>query len=106
MYPAVVFHINRTTTHRLELGYDVSADTLSAQIRVDESHTSTLIANLVVDFETDGTDGNVLLTLTNEASVDITNSKGFMDVLRMSGGEPLSVFAEPLPVIFRGSVTT
>jgi hypothetical protein len=35
----------------------------------------------------------------------ITAERGFMDVLLVTGGQPVSVFDEPLAVEFRGTVT-
>lgn len=101
----VVIHRNRTTTLRVELGYDASGDTFDAQIRTKEDHTSTKLGDFSVSFETDGSDGVLLLTFDDSLTTSITHDKGFMDVRRISNGEPLSVMAEPLKVIFRGTIT-
>lgn len=102
----VIVHKNRTNRLTINLGIDVSGDTLTSQIRAEEDHTSTLIATWVVTFETDGTDGVLLLTLDDVITAAITVDSGFMDIKRLSGGEPLPVFDRPVEVSFRGTVTT
>jgi hypothetical protein len=101
----VIVHKNRTNTITLDLGIDVSGDTLTSEIRAEEDHTSALIATWVVDFVTDGTDGLLTLVLDDLESGQITVDSGYMDVKRVSGGEPLPVFDRPLEVSFRGTVT-
>lgn len=101
----VVVYKNRTNRLTVNLGIDVSGDTLTSQIRVDEDHESELIATWVVTFATDGTDGVLLLTLDDTITADISVDTGFMDIKRVSGGEPLAVFDKPLEVSFQGTVT-
>lgn len=96
---------HRTNTLTVNLGIDVSGDTLTSQIRVDQDPTSELIANWTVAFATDGTDGVVLLTMDDTISSQITVDSGYMDIKRVSGGEPLPVFDRPLEVTFQGAVT-
>ncbi len=101
----VIVHKNRTNTLTVKLGIDVSSDTITSQIRAEPDHTSTLIAEWTVAMETDGTDGVLILTMDNTITSQITVDSGFMDILRISGGEPLPVFDKPLEVSFRGTVT-
>jgi hypothetical protein len=58
-----------------------------------------------VTFDSDGTDGKLILTLDDSDTNAITASSGYMDLKRVSGGEPIPVFDKPLEVVFRGSVT-
>lgn len=103
----IVVYKNRTTVVGLDLGFDVSGDTLVSEIREGETEDSELIATWDISFVTDGTDGEVVLTLDNSdaESADITQVTGYMDMKRISSGEPLPVFEKPLKVVFRGSVT-
>jgi hypothetical protein len=101
----VIVHKNRTNTLKVNLGIDVSGDTITSQIRAEPDHTSTLIAEWTVTNETDGVDGVLILTMDNTITSQITVDSGFMDLLRISGGEPLPVFDKPLEVSFRGTVT-
>ncbi len=39
-----------------------------------------------------GADGEVILTLDNDVTAAISNSVGYMDLKRVAGGEPLSIF--------------
>ena len=64
-----------------------------------------LIATWDVAFVTDGTDGEISLTLDDLITGAIFYDKGYMDLKRMTGGEPIPVFDRPLEVLFRGTVT-
>jgi hypothetical protein len=95
----------RTKVVQVALGYDVSNDTITSEIRVDKNHTSELLATWEVKFATDGKDGELILTLYGAITSAITKFKGYMDLKRVSGGEPISVFDEPLEVLFHETVT-
>lgn len=105
MDPVIVYKA-RTNILPVSLGYDVSGDVISSQIRADKSHTSELIATWTVTFDTDGTDGEIILTLDDSITASITKSKGYMDLKRTTSGEPVSVFDEPIEVLFKDVVTT
>ncbi len=95
----------RTVVVPVSLGFDVSQDTITSEIRLNKNSTSQLIATWTVSFATDGTDGEILLTLDNSVTKVITNSVGYMDLKRVAGGEPLSILNEPLEVLFVNTVT-
>lgn len=95
---------NRTNTIRVSLGMDVSSDTFIAEIRTKANHLSELIATWDVRFETDGTDGELILTLDDSDIEGLTFKYGFTDLKRISAGEPLPVFA-PVRVVFIDTVT-
>ncbi len=101
----VVVDKGRTVILPVSLGFDVSQDTITSEIRVSKSSTSTLIATWVVSFTTNGTDGELILTLDDSVTTSITQSVGYMDLKRVAGGEPLSIFNEPLEVVFNNVVT-
>lgn len=101
----LIIHRNRTNIVQVPLGFDVSNDVITSQIRKERNHESNLLAEWNVSFATDGTDGKIVLTLVASAISSITQTYGYMDLKRVSGGEPLSVFAEPLKVKFQGVVT-
>lgn len=105
MSNVVVVHKDRTNIITVDMGMDVSADTFTSQIRTNPDHESTLIATWDVQFATDGTDGELVLTLDDVTTGQIAEDRGFMDVRRVSSGEPLPVFDRPLEVEFRGTVT-
>ncbi len=104
MQPVIVQR-GRTVVLPVSLGFDVSQDTITSEIRVDRTQVSELIATWAVSFETDGTDGELILTLDNSITALITRSVGYMDLKRVSGGEPLSIFNEPLEVAFVNTIT-
>ncbi len=101
----VIVHKGRTNVIQVYLGFDVLQDTFTSEIRVAKNSSSDLIAAWVVTFETDGSDGELILTLDDSVTTLITQSVGYMDLKRVSGGEPLPVFDEPLEVSFTNVVT-
>lgn len=104
MQPVIV-HKGRTVILPVSLGFNVSQDTITSKIRVDSTPTSDLIAEWTVTFETDGTDGELVLILDDAITTEITQVVGYMDLKRVAGGEPLSIFSEPLEVFFEDVVT-
>lgn len=105
MSNAVIVHVGRTNILPVSLGMDVSSDTITSEIRTMKDPESTLIATWTVTNLTDGVDGELILTLDDADTADIKNLRGYMDLKRVSGGEPLPVFQDPLDVIFRKFVT-
>lgn len=95
----------RTKRITLNVGVDVSADTFTSQIRADKTSTSDLLATWAISFATDGTDGELILTLDNSLTQNIVHTNGYMDVKRTTGGEPVDVFDDPLPVTFQEPIT-
>lgn len=104
MQPVVV-QKGRTVIVPVSLGFDVSQDVITSEIRISTNPTSLLIATWVVTFDTDGTDGELILTLDDSVTELIMQSVGYMDLKRVSGGEPLSIFNVPLEVSFVNAVT-
>lgn len=101
----VVVHKGRTNIITVNMGQDVSGDTLTSQIRAQPDVDSLLLATWSVAFETDGTNGEVILTLDDSVTATIEAESGYMDIKRVTGGEPVPVFDRPLEVEFRGTVT-
>lgn len=101
----VVVYKGRTNVITVSLGIDVSEDTITSQIRSEPELTAPLIAEWDVDFATDGTDGELVLTLDDTITSQIVVNSGYMDFKRVSGSEPLPVFDRPLAVSFRGSIS-
>ena len=107
MSKSITIHKGRTNQVLVSLGYDVSGDTLTSEIRTEQDQESALLATFTVGFVTTGVDGELVLTLDNSAFTPevLTRSYGFMDIKRVKNGEPYSVFAEPVEVVFQGTVT-
>jgi len=103
MSKQLVVHKGRYNTITVNVGIDLTGDTITSQIRERPEQSSELIAEWDVTV-TDDSAGLLTLVLDDSAN-EITASKGFMDIKRDSGGNPLPVFDEPLAVEFRGSVT-
>jgi hypothetical protein len=93
---------NRTNVIQVHLGFNVSADTITSEIR---DKAKELLATWVVSFLTDGTDGKLVLTLDNANLANLTAKTGLMDFKRMSNGEPLPLIDEPIDVTFKDTIT-
>ena len=102
---AVIVHKGRRNVLPVELGIDISSDVITSQIRIKPDVNSTLIADWEVQVVGDGTEGSLLLILDDLVTSQIAESTGYMDIKRMSGGEPYPVFDQPIEVEFRGTVT-
>lgn len=101
----IVVYKNRTNVLPISLGIDVSTDVITSQIRTQPEVTSPLIVEWDVDFLTDGTDGELVLTIDQTAAAQIVASSGFMDLKRVSGSTVPPLFDRALEVVFRGAVT-
>jgi hypothetical protein len=101
----IIVHKARRNVLTVGMGYDVSDDTITSEIRAAPVNTSPLIATWAVTFATDGSDGELILTLDDTATGAIDVDRGYMDLKRMTGGEPVPVFDKPIEVIFQGTVT-
>jgi len=99
--PLVVFK-RRTNVVPVSLGFDVSNDILTSEMRTP---SGVLIAAWDIEFEGDGTDGELIFTLDDSVASTITHSKGLMDIKRVVNGEPVAVFKDPVEVEFKEPVT-
>ena len=105
MSSQLIVHKGRTNVVTVDMGMDVSLDIITSEIRSEPDTDSVLIATWQVEFATDGTDGELILTLDNTITEQIVATGGYMDLKRVSNGEPLPVFEKPLEVEFQGTVT-
>lgn len=101
----IIVHKDRTTVITVSLGMDISQDTITSEIREGRNSETALIAEWVVEFDTDGADGELVLTIDDSVASEISQRKGYMDIKRVSDGEPKSVFDHPLDVVFKESIT-
>lgn len=101
----IVIFKNRTNVIPVSLGFDVSGDTFTSEIRASKDQESELIATWEVSFLNDGVDGELILTLDDSETVNIIRTKGYMDIKRITNGEPLAVFDDPIEVLFKSSIT-
>lgn len=104
-YTPVIVHTGLTTVITVSLGYDVSSDIVTSQIRAGKSNLSPHIADWAVTFTTDGTDGDLKLTMDDSLYLTKNYRQGYMDMIRTSGGVPYTIFAESLRVVFRKGIT-
>ena len=98
----IIVHKNRVNRITVSMGIDVSADTITSEIRSEPNSDSPLIAAWDVEFETDGVDGELVLTMD---AIEVPDNSGYMDLKRVTGGNAVPVFDKPLEVDFRGTVT-
>lgn len=105
MSSEVVIYRNRTNLLPVSLGTDVSGETFFSEVREKVDPTSTLLATWTVTFDTDGTDGELVLRIDNSGLTNVAKNYGWMDIKRVSGGEPMPVLFEPVRVKFQEVVT-
>lgn len=101
----VIVYKGRTIILPVSVGYDVSNDVITSEIRTEPSRDSDFIAAWTVTFLTNGMDGELILTLDDSVTGPIDKTIGYMDLKRVTGGEPVNVFDEPLEVFFKDTVT-
>jgi hypothetical protein len=101
----IIVHKGRTNTLTVDLGINVSADTITSEIRSEPDSSSPLIATWTVTFATTGVDGKLILKMDDVITGQIKANSGYMDLKRITGSEPVPVFDRPLEVSFRGTVT-
>lgn len=104
MSNAVIVHIGRTNTISVDLGIDITGDTITSEIRTEPRSDSVLIMTWTVTNRVDA-DGTFDLTVDDTITGQIAVAGGYMDIKRVTGGEPIPVFDKPLEVEFRGTVT-
>ena len=108
MSSKIIVHKGRTNTIAVSLGMNVSADTITSEIRAEPDQASELIATWTVTKPGGGTDGELILKIDDSVTKEIQASSGYMDLKRVVGGgsgEPVAVFDQPIEVAFRGTVT-
>lgn len=103
MTAPIIIHRGRTERVTVRLGYSVASDVITSQIRVGISPSATKIADFVVTVTPDGR--TIYLDLDNSVTENITQTGGYMDIKRVTGGEPVNVLDSPIPVVFRNVVT-
>ena len=101
----ITVYKGRTNTIPVSAGIDLSGDTIVSEIRSKRDVGSDLIATWSVSFLNDGTDGELILTLDDSVTEDITHSVGYMDIKRVTVGEPRNLFDEIIEVLFKTTVT-
>lgn len=99
----IVIQRRRTERVIVKLAYSVSSDTITSQIRVGVNPTANKIADFVVTVSEDGR--TIYLDLDDSVTQYITQSGGYMDIKRVTGGEPVSILDDPIPVVFKNVVT-
>lgn len=101
----IVVKKGRTNVVLVSVPYNISEESFSSEIRSAPSPTSPLIATWEVTFENDGNDGKLRLCLDDTVTGLITESQGYMDIKRVSNGEPLPLFNGFILVTFEKVVT-
>lgn len=105
MSSKVIVHKGRTNVITVDLGIDVTADTITSEIRSEPNQESPLLATWEVTKTSGGSDGHLTLKMDDVITAQIKAASGYMDIKRLSAGEPIPVFDQPIEVEFRGTVT-
>lgn len=96
MSHGVVVYKGRTNRITVSIpGVDLSNDVITSEIRTE---AGLLIVAWDVSFDSDGTDGELILTLDDTDTASIPYATGVMDLKRVTGGEQVAVFDDVLEV--------
>lgn len=79
---------------------DLSTDSWKAQLRSAPSSLSDLFTEFTVD-TTDAATGVLILRLTPAVTATLSADAGWYDLLRTTGGSPVSIFDRPLQADIR-----
>lgn len=100
----VIVHKGRTCTLSVDLGINITGDTITSQIRTEPNVASPLLAEWDVTVDVAAT-GKLTLVLDDTETASVSVTTGYMDIKRVVAGDAVPVFDEPLEVTFRGVVT-
>jgi hypothetical protein len=100
----ITVYKGRTKVLPVTLGKDVSKAKFKADIRVSQDPSSALVSTWSVLFATDGTDGELLLTLDRSVTMEIDRVRGYMFLRKLTDREPIHVFEPPLEVRFVSTI--
>lgn len=100
----VIVHKYRTNKITVGLNMDITGDEIQSQVRTQRDPTSDLLMNWTVTVIDDAT-GELEFEVDDATTAQIEVDSGYMDILRISSGEPLPVLDRPLEVEFRNTVT-
>lgn len=100
----VIVHKGRTCTLQVDLGIDITGDSITSQIRTEPNVESPLLAEWDVTVDVAST-GKLTFVLDDTETASVSVTSGYMDIKRVVGSDAVPVFDEPLEVTFRGVVT-
>lgn len=95
----------RTVSFEFTLGHPIGDDTYTSEIREQARESSELIATWNITVKPGGNNRVLIFTLDDSVSREVIQKYGWMDLKRVSGGEPLPVLDSPILVEFREVVT-
>lgn len=96
---------NRSITFEFTLGHQIGTDVYTSEIRVGQSVNTPLIATWNVSVKPGGLNRTLIFSMDNSVTAPIVQSHGWMDLKRVSGGEPLPVLDYAIPVLFKDAIT-
>lgn len=102
---SIIVYRHRTTLLSVSLGYDISNNIVTSEIREGQDLNTGLIATWDVSFRNDGKDGGLVFRIDDSVSSEIAHTYGYMDIKRVVDGEPYNVLNVPLQVLFKDPIT-
>lgn len=88
----------------MSFSYDLGDDIFTSEIRTGPTHEYPLIEEWDVS-KKEGSNNTLILSLDDSKTSGITHVAGWMDVKRVSFGEPLPVLRDPIQVVFIEQIT-
>ena len=94
----LVVERTKTVVVPISLGFNVSGQVFTADLRATTSATSTLIATWTVTFATNGKDGELIATLPDTVTSTLAVGTAYMRLKRTTPGPTIEIFGEPVLV--------
>ena len=97
-------HKHRTTELHVILPYPTENDIFTSQVRKGRSQATEVIVEWNVS-KSEESSNKLILVIDDELASTITETTGYMDIKRVTAGEPLAVFNDPILVTFKDVIT-
>ena len=102
---SLTIYKNRTNRVLFKSGVDAPEDEWYSEIRVGKTQDSDLIVAWTFEPVDGGDPGDFLISIDDSLLQDVSHSRGYMDIKRISAGEPLPVLKDIIIVKFKDTVT-
>lgn len=104
MSEAVIVHKHRVNELTINLGFNITGDTITSEIRSQPSQDGPLVATWTVTI-INATTGEIKLAMNAAVSGGINVETGWMDLKWVHSGSAKAIFESPLEVSIRDTVT-
>lgn len=104
-YTHITVWKRRSITFEFALAHQIGDDIYTSEIRRGQSVNTPLIATWNVSVKPGGMNKTLIFSMDDSVTSLITVNYGWMDLKRVSNGEPLPVLNYSIPVLFKDVIT-